>query len=362
MSAAAARTAAAESSSSSLPPPVSPASSRFKLRLYLVRHGESEANRLGIYAGQIDSPLTRDGVDEARALGRANKYLQKRRQQRPRGGNNGDSREEDDDDVSPFFFYRAYASDLARARDTCLHALRQAAAADTGGGGDDDENSNSYYEGLIRSVKLDPRLRERSYGVRQGMPHGMSEGQAMEVWQQQRNKQKQTQRRLLEGESGSSGASGDSKEEDDDGEDSPPPWEGNDAIWARARDFFTDVLEETKRVHRLNVQNDSSGGAGGTAGPTSAAVYHVLVVSHAGVIRQTLLELIGLPRLKEMGAKFDAKRSNRLVIPNTSVSVVEIECSVDDDDQGDEVDPLLSAALLDLANAEHLEIVRSYDD
>lgn len=37
--------------------------------LFLVRHGETEFNTRGIYQGQLDSPLTPDGVAQAKALG-----------------------------------------------------------------------------------------------------------------------------------------------------------------------------------------------------------------------------------------------------------------------------------------------------
>ena len=40
------------------------------LRLYLVRHGETEWSRSGQYTGRTDIPLTAHGEDEARELGR----------------------------------------------------------------------------------------------------------------------------------------------------------------------------------------------------------------------------------------------------------------------------------------------------
>ena len=39
--------------------------------LYLVRHGESEANAAGVFAGQTDSPLTPKGREQARVVARA---------------------------------------------------------------------------------------------------------------------------------------------------------------------------------------------------------------------------------------------------------------------------------------------------
>ncbi len=41
------------------------------LRIYLVRHGETMWNREGRMQGHLDSPLTRDGVEQAMCVGRA---------------------------------------------------------------------------------------------------------------------------------------------------------------------------------------------------------------------------------------------------------------------------------------------------
>lgn len=38
-------------------------------RVYLVRHGETDANRAGIIQGQLDTPLNDHGKEQARQLG-----------------------------------------------------------------------------------------------------------------------------------------------------------------------------------------------------------------------------------------------------------------------------------------------------
>ncbi|MBL7051934.1 MAG: histidine phosphatase family protein [Nanoarchaeota archaeon] len=38
------------------------------MKIYLVRHGESEANKNNITQGQLDSPLTEKGIEQAKAL------------------------------------------------------------------------------------------------------------------------------------------------------------------------------------------------------------------------------------------------------------------------------------------------------
>lgn len=59
--------------------------------LYLVRHGESEANAAGVFAGQTDSPLTAKGREQAKVVAKA---------------------------LRPVHFDRIVASTLARTKDT----------------------------------------------------------------------------------------------------------------------------------------------------------------------------------------------------------------------------------------------------
>ena len=59
--------------------------------LYLVRHGESEANAAGVFAGQTDSPLTPKGREQAKVVAQA---------------------------LRPIHFDRIVASTLSRTKDT----------------------------------------------------------------------------------------------------------------------------------------------------------------------------------------------------------------------------------------------------
>lgn len=59
--------------------------------LYLVRHGESEANSAGVFAGQTDSPLTAKGRDQATVVAKA---------------------------LRPVHFDRVVSSTLSRTKDT----------------------------------------------------------------------------------------------------------------------------------------------------------------------------------------------------------------------------------------------------
>lgn len=66
------------------------------MRLYLIRHGESQANIDRVYAGHVDTPLTERGVEQAASI---RLILEK------------------------IPFDRVYSSDLARAWDTQKNAL-----------------------------------------------------------------------------------------------------------------------------------------------------------------------------------------------------------------------------------------------
>ena len=269
-----------------------------KVRFHLIRHGESDANKRGVFAGQHDSLLTEDGRKEARALGRTLA-------------------------IQETSFWRLYSSDLSRAHLTALEVLKAAAREDT-----------------IARLQLDKRLRERSYGPRQGMSRKISVEDALKVWQE-RNEE-------------------------------PPAWETDENLWERSRQWILDLLKEIKTLERLleSVQIKPP------------EVYNVFVASHAGIVRVILLNLIGHDRLVELGAKWDASRyvniflcrfdsllfvltithssrfiytrNNRLVIPNTSLSILELDTGNDR--------PLENVKVIELTNAKHLGTVNVYDD
>ena len=103
-------------------------------------------------------------------------------------------------------------------------------------------------------------------------------------------------------------------------------------------------------------------------GNDGQVVLNVLVSSHAGVLRAMLQHLFSMDELTRQGGTFDASRNNkvRLVIPNTSLSVIEFEIlpgttrdernDGDDDNDDDDGALLLRTArrLLQLTNTNHL--------
>ncbi|MGA8979636.1 MAG: histidine phosphatase family protein [Pedococcus sp.] len=89
-------------------------------RILLVRHGETEHNAGGVWQGQLDTPLSEAGLEQARASGRA---------------------------IAAYRPVRVVASDLSRAAVTGEHVARAAGV----------------------EVTLDPRWREIHVGQWQGL-------------------------------------------------------------------------------------------------------------------------------------------------------------------------------------------------
>ena len=106
-----------------------------EIRLIAVRHGETEANAAGRYSGKLDTPLTQDGVEQARALGERFRNVH---------------------------FDVIYSSDLSRARNTARAIAR-----------------HHDMEPII-----DPNLRERGYGEMEGLAYGEARSRFPEVFSQ----------------------------------------------------------------------------------------------------------------------------------------------------------------------------------
>lgn len=99
-----------------------------KIRLHLVRHGETVANRNGVLQGHCDYPLTSFGLEQAEACGY---YLRDMK------------------------WDKIYASDLLRAYHTCQYVL---------------EKSTYPRFKKVKAIEQTPLLRELSFGVREALP------------------------------------------------------------------------------------------------------------------------------------------------------------------------------------------------
>jgi broad specificity phosphatase PhoE len=305
------------------------------LRLYLIRHGESAANKWGMLAGQDDVPLTDRGVFEAQTLGQrapwtAVQLLDEQQQ-------------EDGEQRRPTFFWRLYSSDLVRAVNTATHLWR--AAADTAA--PPQVQQTIMADAVLQRLQLDVRLRERSYGARQGMSKTLTESEALRIWKSHNIE--------------------------------PPPYETDDDMRQRGSEWVLDVIRDLQEEVRsstmtsLNDKRTPDANNEQEEHEETPVIYNVFVTSHAGLIRELVRHLFSPAELEASGAQFDATRNNRLMIPNMSVTIVELEIPTnaadDDEPTTTPVGPgerLLQTTtkrrLVQLANANHLDQVIFHDD
>jgi broad specificity phosphatase PhoE len=267
------------------------------LRLYLVRHGESEANQRGVFAGQLDSPLTERGVIDAKSLGETSEFLIVQ----PPAQSQALAAEHNQRERHPCHFDAVYSSDLIRAYDTCkliLEGLRTHKQNNLDNRvGKDHDRTASDIASLSHDIQLDQRLRERSYGTLQGMPWSSDRNDTDTIWRDTHEKY-----------------------------ELPPIFESDDDIWIRVRAFLLEMIKDELSTTDIETwkqmkRNDASKTATvNNAIPTK----HILITSHGGVLRQILMRLVGVDNLKKIGAVFDTKRKNRLITPNTSLTILDL--------------------------------------
>ena len=273
------------------------------LRLWLVRHGESTANRGGLIAGQSDmvrqlnrrglgkgsaeraahhhnlhcvptcfhQPLTETGREQARALGRSPRF-------------------QSDDGELVVIFWRMYASDLSRAHETARLVLGESVSGVTS---ESDAAEDGAGNAVASKLRIDPRLREKAYGAREGRLRDLSYDECLRQWEVQNI-----------------------------GAPAPPPFlESEDDLKQRAVAWYDELLREASQYDSPTSPSldDSC--------PASLSVRHVLVVAHAGFIRQLLRHLIGYDRLRaHPRAAFDTTHADpRLHVSNASLSLVDVD-------------------------------------
>ncbi|MBE3589399.1 MAG: alpha-ribazole phosphatase [Firmicutes bacterium] len=177
---------------------------------YLVRHGETASNREGRYQGRLDVPLNEEGREQARRLATR---------------------------LAGVAFDAAYASDLSRAVETARILL----------------------EGRDVELRLDPRLREMSYGRWEGLTAEEVQERFPEEWEAYRRDAVAT--RIAGGES-------------------------LEDVRRRVAAFAEDVLADAPR--------------------------RVLVVSHGAALKTLLFALVGL----------DLRLRGRFVLDNASLTIL----------------------------------------
>jgi len=253
------------------------------VRLYLIRHGETESNYSGHVLGQRESPLTEKGHEQARLAGTS---------------------------LSGVSFWRSYSSDLHRAERTAKYIL----------------SANEKESDVLR---IDSRLRERAKGVREGRHKSLSREECLTIWEKKNNGL------------------------------NLPFEEDDNMVWKR----FVDWLESEV----LRSVNEPAGSPCET-GIEEKSNVNVLVVSHSGTIRIILNKLKKIIVQQEQIVNEEDKTikshqtelvSKDMMIPNTSISVVDISINANrlNNVQSDRGISLFDNCLIsfkDLINDNHL--------
>lgn len=354
------------------------------VRLHLVRHGETEANKANYVLGQRESPLTGKGINQAASLGSF---------------------------IGRQPFWRAYSSDYDRTAKTARLILSGGGA---GGGGSESlcsttgtTSSLQQHENEVEqeqtatatdtasktvatpvldassptteSVTPDRRLRERAKGVREGRLKTITFEEAVKL------------HRL------------------ENGRDSDLPLlESDDDVWGRVKDWIDDVVgdackdamagkrsggdvktynelvESTQgqmpssisdamgnEYERKSMSDELGVAVDPRAGLYRRSIFDVLVVSHSATIRTAVNRLVGdqLPSNIVRGSGgSDGATKGMLVVPNTSRTIVDIvvdDATTDAGEGGTESQvvrgpqsvPLWRAKLVELTNTDHLKSI-----
>lgn len=237
-----------------------PTKMMFAVRIHFLRHGETEANTNHLVCGQSDSPLTKEGRNQAKA---ASRFIDK------------------------YAFWRRYTSDLKRAHQTAKIIL----------GLDDDDiredNCPSNGRESNNFLIIDERLRERAKGVREGLAKTLSYDEAMKIFKKQ----------IIE-------SGGD--ENNVEKEVHLPLLETEDEVWIRIKDWIQDVVND---AYEQFVQS-------GKRYYDVFALTHsgtIRIIVDRMVKKQIPIEMIS-----EETDKDGIPMINRLKIPNTSITRIDI--------------------------------------
>ena len=286
------------------------------IRLHLVRHGETYANREGIVLGQRESALTAQGIAQALALGeRWTSTTTNTKQPHTTGVPQ---------------LWRVYSSDYARTQQTAALILRGGATYD---------EASQFRAALTATIVPDNRLKERAKGVKEGRKKTMPYDEALQLHQH---------------EHGTSSAK-------------LPLLESELDVWTRIQAWLEEVIEEASAL-----QTGTSSFARHAQKLHPAGVYEILAVSHSATIRTIVNRLVGdqLPSTVVRGSgDHEGSQAGMLTVPNTSRTIIDVAIGRRDDPNNDDDDnntttnnniakqpPIqqLGATLIELTNTDHL--------
>lgn len=287
----------------------------FCLRLHLVRHGETVANEKGIVLGQIDSPLTRYGIEQAEAANKA---------------------------FGDYPFWKRYTSDLPRAQRTARIILGIEKSFKKDDGYDTDKTYSDYEfseDGVI--LQLDSRLRERAKGVREGQDKSLTYEQAWDMYREAR---------LRDGLV-------------DESKWKFPKLENEEDVWERVRDFLEEKLREAYMEIEANGYPDDGSNGMKRVSVGGVNEFDLLAISHSGTLRIIIEKMVGdqLPEnIEREEQDKNGVREGRLKVPNTSKTVIELRPSSENSENllktilDDGKCIYWEPKLVDLTNVKHL--------
>lgn len=138
-------------------------------------------------------------------------------------------------------------------------------------------------------VRLESRLREMAKGAREGVPKRIKYEEALTEYRTEH------------------------------GDDEPfPLLETEEAVWERFRNWMFEVVGDVVRQHRVECQATPH---------QTQRVYSVFALSHSGTLRTALKYLVPeqLPASIDLSPQTsDGSTSNHLIVPNTSVTIIDI--------------------------------------
>ena len=311
--------------------------------MHLVRHAETEANEVGIVLGQIDSPLTKLGVKQSIAAHHeyGGGILGTSTGTGTGTGTGTSTRVHDDDydvDNDGGKYWKVFSSDLERCKTTSrLILFGSTTSATTSTENDKNRNGIAVAAAATNNINtstctttttiihLDKRLRERAKGAREGQSKHLTYSEALELFQQNAQKQGKIFR-----------------------ESDIPLLETELEVLDRFQDWLEETLADAlHHYHYCNSRrncndNDSTNDNTNANVDTSpeqkpSNIYNVLAISHSGTLRVIFEKLIGdqtpsNAEREEEGINVfgnintstsTSKNSGRLMIPNTSKSIIE---------------------------------------
>jgi broad specificity phosphatase PhoE len=293
------------------PATVTPILAPFLVRLHLIRHGETHANANGLVLGQSDSPLTDNGLSDAR-LASASVAVNGR-------------------GAAPYF--RSYCSDLGRAHTTARIVLGMNDENDEEIGIRDDDDRDD------RGIRLipDARLREVAKGAREGYSKGYTIQEAIAM--RRRNARdgairtpspSSSSHRHIGAGGGSSSSSNYNVDVDDD---DVPKLESAEDAWGRAKNWIDEVVNLARDDYYSDIEMRKRGNGGEDVVTSRRGsdndnddheddprVYDIFALSHSALIRNMIQRMVG----SELPSEYAKTREGSLDIPNLSRTIIDV--------------------------------------